>query len=72
MGRVLLHLMEVGAEQHQGRRQGRTTPQLQASISVWVLFGSSIRRFIENPKVKKIVEIVLAVLLIATGITILL
>jgi len=42
------------------------------SISVWVLFGSSIRRFIENSKVKKIVEIVLAILLIATGITILL
>ncbi len=42
------------------------------SISVWVLFGSSIRRFIENPKVKKIVEIVLAILLVATGITILL
>jgi len=42
------------------------------SISIWVLFGSSIRAFISNPKVKQIVEIVLAVLLIATGITILL
>ncbi len=42
------------------------------SISVWVLFGSSIRAFISNPKVKKIVEIVLAILLVATGITILL
>ena len=42
------------------------------SISIWVLFGSSIRAFISNPKVKKIVEIVLAILLVATGITILL
>lgn len=42
------------------------------SISVWVLFGSSIRAFISNPKVKQIVEIVLAILLVATGITILL
>ena len=42
------------------------------SISIWVLFGSSISAFISNPKVKKIVEIVLAILLVATGITILL
>ena len=42
------------------------------SISIWVLFGSSIRAFISNPKVKKIMEIVLAILLVATGITILL
>ena len=42
------------------------------SISIWVLFGSSIRAFISNPKVKQIVEIVLAILLVATGITILL
>ena len=42
------------------------------SISIWVLFGSSIRAFISNPKVKKIVEIVLAILLVLTGITILL
>jgi len=42
------------------------------SISIWVLFGSYIRAFISNPKVKKIVEIVLAILLVLTGITILL
>jgi len=42
------------------------------SISIWALFGSSIRLFISHTKVKKCIEIVLAILLVATGITILL
>jgi threonine/homoserine/homoserine lactone efflux protein len=41
------------------------------SISVWALFGSGIRAFVSNLKVKKIIEIVMAFLLIATGVMIL-
>ena len=41
------------------------------SISVWALFGSGIRAFVFNPKVKQIIEIVMAFLLIATGVMIL-
>ena len=42
------------------------------SISIWALFGSSIRLFISHTRVKKWIEIILAILLVATGITILL
>ena len=41
------------------------------SISVWVLFGSSIRAFISNHKIKKAIEIMLALLLVGTGFMIL-
>ena len=41
------------------------------SISVWALFGSGIRSFVSNPKVKQIIEIVMAFLLMATGVMIL-
>jgi|TARA_B110000285_G_scaffold157334_1_gene175510 threonine/homoserine/homoserine lactone efflux protein len=41
------------------------------SISVWALFGSGIRAFVSNPKMKQIIEIVMAFLLIATGVMIL-
>lgn len=41
------------------------------SISVWVLFGSSIRAFISNSKVKKVIEMMLALLLVGTGFMIL-
>jgi len=38
------------------------------SITVWAVFGSTIKKFISNNKIKKIIEIVLAFLLIVTGI----
>ena len=41
------------------------------SISIWVLFGSSIRVMISNPAVKKTIEVILAVLLVGTGLMIL-
>jgi threonine/homoserine/homoserine lactone efflux protein len=41
------------------------------SISIWVLFGSSIRVLISNPAVKKTIEVILAVLLVGTGLMIL-
>ena len=41
------------------------------SISIWVLFGSSIRVLISNPTVKKTIEVILAVLLVGTGLMIL-
>jgi threonine/homoserine/homoserine lactone efflux protein len=41
------------------------------SISVWALFGSGIRAFVSNPKMRQIIEIVMAFLLIATGVMIL-
>tara|TARA_Y100000992_G_C21256065_1_gene488601 strand:- start:945 stop:1544 length:600 start_codon:yes stop_codon:yes gene_type:complete len=41
------------------------------SICIWALFGNSLRMFIKNTKVKKIIEYILAILLILTGIYIL-
>ena len=40
------------------------------SISLWALFGSSIRLMIKNTKIKKIVEFLLAFLLLVTAIII--
>ena len=42
------------------------------TISLWALFGSGLRRFISNIKIKKIVEYFLAILLVLTGLFILL
>ena len=42
------------------------------TISLWALFGSGLRQFITNIKIKKIVEYLLAVLLVLTGLFILL
>ncbi len=41
------------------------------SISLWALFGSALRTFINNEKTKKITEYFLALLLVLTGIFIL-
>ena len=41
------------------------------TISLWALFGSGLRNFIKNEKTKKIIEYILAVLLVLTGIFIL-
>ena len=41
------------------------------TISLWALFGSGLRKFVGNTKVKKIVEYLLAILLVLTGIFIL-
>ena len=41
------------------------------TISLWALFGSGLRRFISDIKVKKIIEYLLAMLLFLTGIFIL-
>ena len=41
------------------------------SISIWALFGSGIRSFVSNPKVKQIIETIMALLLLATGVMIL-
>tara|TARA_B100001057_G_scaffold423098_1_gene445036 strand:- start:1211 stop:1810 length:600 start_codon:yes stop_codon:yes gene_type:complete len=41
------------------------------TISLWALFGSGIRKFVKGVKIKKIVEYLLASLLILTGIFIL-
>jgi threonine/homoserine/homoserine lactone efflux protein len=41
------------------------------SISLWALFGNSLRTFVSNTKTKKIIEYILAILLILTGIFIL-
>ncbi len=38
------------------------------SISLWALFGNGLRRFVRNVKTKKIIEFILAVLLVLTGI----
>ena len=40
--------------------------------SLWALFGSGLRKFVNNEKTKKIIEYLLAVLLILTGLFILL
>ena len=41
------------------------------TCSLWALFGSGLRRFINNEKTKKIIEYLLAVLLVLTGLFIL-
>ena len=41
------------------------------SICVWALFGSGLRKFVSNLKVKKTLEFLLAILLVLTGIFIL-
>ena len=41
------------------------------TISLWALFGSGLRKFVGNIKTKKIIEYVLAFLLVLTGIFIL-
>jgi threonine/homoserine/homoserine lactone efflux protein len=41
------------------------------TISLWVLFGSGLRKFINNEKTKKIIEYLLALLLVLTGLFIL-
>ena len=41
------------------------------TISLWALFGSGLRKFVGNVKTKKIIEYVLALLLVLTGIFIL-
>tara|TARA_B100000614_G_C14236865_1_gene364874 strand:- start:121 stop:450 length:330 start_codon:yes stop_codon:yes gene_type:complete len=41
------------------------------TISLWALFGSGLRKFVNEQKTKKIVEYILAVLLVLTGIFIL-
>ena len=41
------------------------------TISLWALFGSGLRKFVGNIRTKKIIEYVLALLLVLTGIFIL-
>ena len=41
------------------------------TISLWALFGSGLRKFVKNVIVKKIIEYILAIMLILTGIFIL-
>jgi len=41
------------------------------TISLWALFGSGLRKFVNNIKIKKIIEYLLAVLLVLTGLFIL-
>jgi threonine/homoserine/homoserine lactone efflux protein len=41
------------------------------SISLWALFGSSLRLFVNNQKTKKIIEYILALLLILTALFVL-
>ena len=41
------------------------------TISLWALFGSGLRRFVNDIKIKKIIEYLLAVLLVLTGLFIL-
>ena len=42
------------------------------TISLWALFGSGLRKFVTDVKIKKIIEYLLAVLLVLTGLFILL
>ena len=42
------------------------------SICVWALFGSGLRKFVKNLRIKKTIEYLLAILLILTGLFILL
>jgi threonine/homoserine/homoserine lactone efflux protein len=41
------------------------------TCSLWALFGSGLRKFINNEKIKKLIEYLLAVLLVLTGLYIL-
>ena len=41
------------------------------TCSLWALFGSGLRKFVNNEKIKKLIEYLLAVLLILTGLYIL-
>ena len=41
------------------------------TISLWALFGSGLRKFVKHTKIKKIVEYLLAILLVLTGLFIL-
>ena len=41
------------------------------TCSLWALFGSGLRKFIKNEKIKKIIEYLLAILLVLTGLFIL-
>ena len=41
------------------------------SICVWAIFGNSLRLFIKNNKIKKIIEYILAILLVLTALIIL-
>ena len=41
------------------------------TISLWALFGSGLRKFIGDVKTKKIIEFLLAILLVLTGLFIL-
>ena len=41
------------------------------TISLWALFGSGLRKFVGDTKIKKITEYLLAILLVLTGIFIL-
>ena len=40
------------------------------SICIWAIFGSSIKLIIKNTKIKKIIEYLLAVLLVVTAVII--
>ena len=42
------------------------------TISLWALFGSGLRKFVNDAKIKKIIEYLLATLLVLTGLFILL
>ena len=42
------------------------------AISLWALFGSGLRKFVKNTKIKKTIEYLLAILLVLTGLFILL
>ena len=41
------------------------------TCSLWALFGSGLRKFINNEKIKKLIEYLLAILLVLTGLFIL-
>ena len=41
------------------------------TISLWALFGSGLRKFVTDVKIKKFIEYLLAVLLVLTGLFIL-
>ena len=41
------------------------------TISLWALFGTGLRKFINNEKVKKLIEYLLALVLVLTGLFIL-
>ena len=41
------------------------------TISLWALFGSGLRKFVNNKKIKKTIEYLLAILLVLTGLFIL-